>query len=350
VIVDSPAPGKAVEPPAEEADPLEAVDHVVAVAAGGDRRRPETMIRRLSHSILIAAFCVAVHGQTGKTFSTPEEARDALIQAAASGMEAVKELFGPASGEILRTGDAVEDRNALARFNQLAAEKVQLEREDTNPKIITLSVGNVQWPFAVPLVQNNGRWYWDVQEGKAEIRRRTIGGNELDAIEICRGYVAAQKIYAEADRDGNGVLQYARKVISSEGKKDGLYWPGDDSPVAERFAKAFAEGYQFTEGAKSYHGYFYKVLLAQGPAAEGGAEDYLVHGLMIGGFALVAWPADYRVSGIMSFIVNQDGVVYQKDLGPKTSAIARAMTTFNPDPSWNTVPEEDQPEDLGPAR
>jgi hypothetical protein len=301
------------------------------------------MIRRLTDIALIAALCVVVHAQTGKTFSTPEEARDALIQAAGSGPDAVKEVFGPASDQIVRTGDAVADRNALARFKELAAEKVQLEREDTNPNIITLSVGKVEWPFAVPLVRNNGRWYWDVEEGKAEIRRRTIGGNELDAIEICRGYVEAQKIYARADREGNGVLQYARRVISSAGKKDGLYWPGDDSPVAARFAKAFAEGYQVGEAPSAYHGYFYKILVSQGPAAPGGAEDYLVHGLMIGGFALVAWPAEYGVSGIMSFIVNQDGVVYQKDLGPKTAAVAKAMTKFNPDASWRAVPEEDRP-------
>src|SRR5262249_5391064 len=163
----------------------------------------------------------------------------------------------------------------------------------------TLLLGEIQWPFAFPLVRKNGRWSFDLVEGKAEIRRRVIGGNELDVIEICRGYVEAQEQYARADRDGNGGLEYARKIVSSEGKKDGLYWPGEDSPVAAGFAKATAQGYSLSGGGAPhpFHGYYFKVLLAQGPDAQGGAQDYLAHNLMIGGFALVAWPAEYGVSG-----------------------------------------------------
>jgi DUF2950 family protein len=209
-----------------------------------------------------------------------------------------------------------------------------------NPNRATLLLGEEEWPFTVPLVRKNGRWSFDIQEGKAEIRRRIIGGNELDAIEICRGYVEAQQQYAETDWDGNGVLQYARKMISTEGKKDGLYWRGEDSPVAAGFAKAVAEGYPQPTGTGTtpYHGYFYKILLSQGPNAASGVQDYVVHGMMIGGFALVAWPAEYSVSGIMTFIVNQDGVVYEKDLGPRTSTVAKAMTKFNPDQSWRVSP------------
>ena len=153
-----------------------------------------------------------------------------------------------------------------------------------------------------------------------------------------------QQIYSEIDRDGNGALEYASKIVSTDGRKDGLYWPGEDSPVAAGFAKAVAEGYTaFTGTPKAYHGYFYKVLLGQGPDAEGGVQDYLVKKLMIGGFALVAWAAAYGVSGIKTLIVNQDGVVYEKDLGTNTGAVAKAMTKFNPDKSWRSVPEEPLP-------
>ncbi|HYI92300.1 MAG TPA: DUF2950 family protein, partial [Bryobacteraceae bacterium] len=236
-----------------------------------------------------------------KTFASPEEARDALIEAAGKGLDEVRVIFGPGAAEIVRTGDEVADKNVLKRFTQLAAEKTQLEAQEMNPDRMTLSVGIIQWPFAVPLRRKNGRWYWDIEGGKAEIRWRTIGGNELSAMEVCRGYVEAQKIYSETDWDGNGTLEYASKIVSTDGKKDGLYWPGEDSPVAAGFAKAVAEGYPQPAGTpKPYHGYFYRVLFGQGPHAAGGAQDYLVKKLMIGGFALVAWPAEYGVSGIMT--------------------------------------------------
>jgi hypothetical protein len=299
------------------------------------------MINRLILTLLGAALLVA---QTGgpATFNTPEEARDALMQAADKGRDSLIALFGPGSEGIVRTGDEVEDRNVVARFKQLAAEKTVLEPDSTNPDRVTLLIGTIEWPLAVPIVRKGGRWSFDIQEGKAEIRRRTIGGNELDAIQICRGYVEAQESYAEEDRDGNGELEYAKKIVSSEGKKDGLYWPGEDSPVAAGFAKAAAQGYTASSSGapRPYHGYFYKVLLAQGPEVRGGALDYVVHGLMIGGFALVAWPAEYGVSGIKTFIVNQDGIVYEKDLGPATATVAKAITRFNPDKSWQQSPEE----------
>jgi hypothetical protein len=298
------------------------------------------MIRKLTYLILTVGAALAL-AQTGpQTYATPEEARDALLKAATGGMDAVRALFGPGAADIVRTGDPVEDQKVVDRFNRLAAEKTQLETDDVNPDHVTLLLGQEDWPFAIPIVRKNGQWYFDLQEGKAEVRRRTIGGNELDAIQICRGYVEAQDIYAETDWTGSGVPQYARKIVSTEGKKDGLYWPGEDSPVAAGFAKAVAEGYTAGNSPKPYHGYFYKVLLAQGPAAAGGAQDYVVHGLMIGGYALVAWPAVYGVSGIMTFIVNQGGVVYQKDLGKQTSVVAKAMTKFDPDKTWDAVPDD----------
>jgi hypothetical protein len=245
----------------------------------------------------------------------------------------------------VRTGDEVQDKTALDSFNRRAAEKTRLEPDAMNPNRVTLLIGAEEWPVAIPLIKKSGRWYFDLQEGKAEIRRRTIGFNELSAMQVCRGYVEAQEIYTQTDHSGKGVPEYARKIISSEGKKDGLYWPGEDSPVAAGFAKAVAEGYSLPSGGKAqpYHGYFYKILLGQGPSAPGGAQEYVVQGLMIGGFALVAWPAEYKVSGIMTFIVNQDGIVYEKDLGPQTGALAKAMTKFNPDSSWRISPEVIEP-------
>jgi hypothetical protein len=299
------------------------------------------MIQRLNLLLITAAALLIAQSSGPATFGTPEEAKDALIQAAANGIDAVRALFGPGSADIVRTGDEVEDQIVIERFKSLVSQKAEIQPDPMNPSRASLLLGPDQWPFAVPLIRQNGRWLFDIKEGKAEIRRRTIGGNELDAIEICRGYVEAQELYAQTDRTGKGIPQYAGKIISSEGKKDGLYWPGEDSPVAAGFAKAFAQGYTFTAGKpRPYHGYFLKILLSQGPAAEGGAQDYVVHGLMIGGFALVAWPAEYGVSGIKTFIVNQSGKVYEKDLGPTTASVAKAMTKFNPDKTWDLVPED----------
>jgi hypothetical protein len=316
-----------------------------AVAGAADSGRSEAMMKKLHSVVLVTATVLLAANTAGpRTFSSPEEARDALVQAAAQGGDAVREFFGPGSAEMLRTGDEVQDKNLREKFKRQIAEKAELEPYALDPNRMTLLIGAEEWPFAIPLVRKNDRWYFDLAEGKAELHRRTIGANELDAIEVCRGYVEAQQIYAETDWEGRGVPQYAKKIFSTEGKKDGLYWPGDDSPVAANFAKAVAEGYGKKGGApQPYHGYFYKILLAQGPDARGGAHDYVLHGIMIGGFALVGWPAEYGVSGIMTFIVNHDGVVYQKDLGSQTGVTAKAMTKFNPDKTWTEVPDDTQP-------
>ena len=274
-----------------------------------------------------------------KTFATPDEAAQALVKAASGGMDQLRDFLGGSAADVLRSGDPVEDNNRLAEFNRRVAEKTKLESDDLDPDRIIFVIGNEEWPFAIPLLRKNGQWHWDIQEGKAEVRHRVIGGNELDAIEVCRGFVEAEQMYAETDWDGNGVLEYARKLVSTEGKKDGLYWPGEDSPVAEGIAKAAAEGYSAPGSNKGYHGYRFKILLSQGPDARDGAEDYIAHGFMIGGFALVAWPVEYGVSGIMSFIVNQDGIVYEKDLGSQTASVAAAMTKYNPDKTWRISPE-----------
>jgi hypothetical protein len=303
------------------------------------------MIRRFIFITLCTAVCIGAQTATTKTYATPEEARDALVQAAANGMDAVRTLLGPGSNDVIRTGDPVLDKVVLDRFNRWAKEKAQMVQDPIQVDRMTLEVGNEGWPMPIPLLRRNGRWHWDLQEGKTEVRNRIIGGNELDAIQICLGYVEAQQEYAQQDRTGKGIPQYASKLISSPGKKDGLYWPGEDSPVAEGFAKAAAEGYSPLQGKGSpYHGYHYKILTGQGANAYGGARDYMVHGLMIGGFGLVAWPAEYGVSGIKTFIVNQDGVVYEKDLGSQTATLASVLTKFNPDKTWEE--SRDQDDDL----
>ena len=205
-----------------------------------------------------------------------------------------------------------------------------------NKAVVTLNVGNDDWPLPIPIVQNkDGKWYFDGKAGHAEILRRRIGANELDVINILRGYDDAQQNYALQIHDNSGVNQFAQRIISSPGKHDGLAWQNDDGtwggPVGDGAAKAMAEG--FAQGVP-FHGYYFKALMGQGPAARLGQLDYLVEGAMIGGFALVAWPAEYRVTGVQTFIVSWDGVVYQKDLGPDTTKIASVMTRYNPDKTW----------------
>ena len=293
---------------------------------------------RLLAIATIATLCLA---QTAAPqYATPDEAKDALSAAASKGLEAVRAVLGAGAQDVIHTGDPVQDKNLLDRFNQRVREKMSIMPDAMNPDRALILAGDDEWPFPIPLKLAKGKWTFDLAEGKTEIFHRIIGGNELDAIEICRGYVEAQQIYAEEDRTGSGYREYARKVISSKGKKDGLYWPGDDSPIAGAIANAAQEGYASTGGKPApYHGYHFKILTAQGPAARGGANDYIVKGMMIGGFALIAWPSEYGVSGIMTFIVNQDGVVFQKDLGPSTGSAAKTITRFNPDSSWQEVPE-----------
>jgi len=201
----------------------------------------------------------------------------------------------------------------------------------------TLTVGNDNWPLPIPIVMKNGKWYFDTEASREEILRRRIGSNELDAITICRGYVEAQEEYAERIHDDSGVNQYAQKIISAPGKHDGLAWQNPDGtwggPVGEGVAKAIGQGY--SSKSEPFHGYYFKVLMGQGPAARLGQLDYVINGAMIGGFALVAWPAEYRVTGVQTFIVSYDGVVYQKDLGPDTAKIAAAMDRYDPDKTWH---------------
>ena len=277
------------------------------------------------------------------TFATADEAAQALIQAAKNNdTSAMLKLFGPEGKDIVQSGDAAEDKAARAEFAERAAERLKIELEAGNQDRATMVVGENEWPLPVPLVRVNGRWAFDAGTGRVEVLARRIGRNEMNAIEVCRGYVEAQMQYAARDRNANGVLEYAQKIISSPGKKDGLYWEGEpDSLAPKAFADAAAALLQ-AQGKKAvpYHGYYFHILKAQGPDAPGGEVDYVVKGAMIGGFALVAWPDEYAVSGVKTFLVNHQGVVYEKDLGPTTAMQARRMTSFNPGSGWKKVEGE----------
>jgi hypothetical protein len=275
-----------------------------------------------------------------KTFATPLEAIQATITAAEhNDTAALLQIFGPQGKDIVESGDAAQDKVHRADFVSSAHQKLQVEQDPTNPDRVTFAIGEQDWPFPVPLVRKDGKWQLDAASGRIEILARRIGRNELNAMEVCRGYAEAQIEYASGARDGDGLLKYAQRIVGTPGKQDGLYSDGvPDSLVSRAFAAAVITG-PATAGKKPepYHGYYFKVLKAQGPDATGGAFSYVVNGKMIGGFALVAWPAEYGVSGIATLIINHDGVVYEKDLGAATAVQARQMPRFNPDKSWHAV-------------
>ncbi len=279
-----------------------------------------------------------------EAFATPQQAADALIAAAKEyDVGHLERIFGSEGEGIVVTGEPARDRQRAEAFAAQAAEKKSVSVDPKNPYHATLVVGNEDWPFPVPIVKSNNQWVFDAKAGRQEILYRRIGGNELDAIQICHGYVEAQHEYALEQREGYNVHQYAQRIISTPGKQDGLAWRNPDGtwggPVGEKIAEVIEQGY--TSKAEPYHGYFFKVLKGQGPAAPLGQMDYVIQGAMIGGFALVAAPAEYRVTGVKTFIVSQDGVVYQKDLGPNTLDMFKKMELFNPDKTWTPVEEEE---------
>jgi Protein of unknown function (DUF2950) len=281
-----------------------------------------------------AALLQAAPRASQRTFQTPQEAIQATIDAAEhNDAAALLLLFGPDGKDIVESGDPAEDKEMRAEFARSAHEKLQIEQDPANPDRVTFAVGEQDWPFPVPVVRKDGKWRLDPASGRLEILARRVGRNELNTMEVCRGYVEAQLEYAAQDHDRDGILKYAQSIVSSPGKLDGLY--SEDAPQ-HAVAKAFAVAAGATK-PEPYHGYYFRVLKSQGPAATGGAFDYVVKGKMIGGFALVAWPAEYGVSGVQTFIVNHEGLVYGKDLGINTAALARQLTRFNPDKSWRRV-------------
>jgi hypothetical protein len=272
-----------------------------------------------------------------QTYKTPEEAAAALVSAArADDQKAELVVLGPDGEDIISSGDEVADNAIRERFLQSYDAKHQITKDGEEKAILV--IGDDDFPFPIPLVRKGGKWTFDTEEGRREILYRRIGRNELNTIQVCLAYVDAQDEYADKDRTGTGPGVYARRFISNPGKKDGLYWPSaqgeEDSPLGELFAKASKQGYKAGEGRSPYNGYYYKILTRQGPHAPGGALDYVVNGKMIGGFALVAYPAEYRNSGVMTFMVNHAGVVFQKDLGPDTDELAEKITAFDPDSTW----------------
>ncbi len=278
-----------------------------------------------------------------KTFDSAQQAADALVAAAEQFDErALKEIFGPGGEDIVFSGEYPQDRKRAADFAAEAREKKSVSVDPKKENRAFLLVGNEDWPFPVPIVKLGAKWAFDAKAGRQELLYRRIGSNELDAIDICRGYVEAQHEYALQKREGYDANQYAQRIVSTPGKQDGLAWQNPDGswggPIGEKIARAIEQGY--SGGAEPYHGYFFKILKGQGPAAPLGEMDFVVKGVMIGGFALVTAPAEYGVTGVKSFIVSHDGVVYEKDFGPATLNEFIKMERFNPDRSWKPVFEE----------
>jgi hypothetical protein len=286
---------------------------------------------------------IATAASAQTTFPTPKAAADALIAAAANwDVQALEALFGPEGKDIIHSGEPGRDREIAKQFADQAKTKMNVSIDPTTQRRAFIAIGEDDWPFPVPLVKSaSGDWSFDSKAGRQEVLYRRVGRNELDAIEILRGFVEAQDDYAEAKHGDSHVNQYAQKIISTPGKQDGLAWQNPDGtwggPIGEEVAGAIQRG--FVNG-QPYHGYYFKVLKGQGPDAPLGQLDYVVGGAMIGGFALIAFPAEYRNTGVMTFIVSNDGVVYQKDLGPDTVNIAKKIERFNPDKTWTPVAED----------
>ncbi len=279
-----------------------------------------------------------------KLFDTSQQAADTLVNAAEKfDVAALTEIFGPNGNDVVFSGEFAQDRKRAADFAAEAREKTTVSLDPKNGNRAFVLVGNETWPFPVPLVKSGDKWFFDGKAGQQELLYRRIGANELDAVSICRGYVEAQDEYALQPRQGYEVNQYAQRIVSTPGTQDGLAWQNPDGtwdgPIGENIAKVIEQGY--TSSAEPYHGYFFKILKGQGPAAPLGEMDFVMKGVMIGGFALVASPAEYNVTGVRTFMVSHDGVVYEKDLGPKTLEEFKKMERFNPDSSWTPVSRDD---------
>jgi hypothetical protein len=300
------------------------------------------IMRRLMALVAVGVLAFAPAALAQKTFPAPDDAVNALMAATrAHDTKALLSVLGAGAKNIVLSGDAVADRAGLDRFTKSYDEANRIE--NAGDAKATLTVGKDDWPFPIPLLKTAGGWRFDPKQGEQEIINRRIGRDELSVIQVAEAFVDAQREYYTLNPAKDKLLHYAQKFASTKGKRDGLYYPtaaGESpSPLGQLVARARSEGYKHGEQEKPapYYGYYYRILTGQGPKASGGAYDYVVRGKMLGGFALIAYPAKYGNSGVMTFTVNQDGVVYQKDLGPNTAAIARKMTKFNPDESWKRL-------------
>lgn len=314
--------------------------------------RPSRCMAFIAALVVIAVFIFAwsmpaVGAPSQRLFYSPEDALKTLIEAVkAEDKTVLDQIFGP-SGKDLRSGDEVQDAAESKEFAEHLAEKTDLVKE--NDSKVILRVGNENWPFPIPIVKYNNQWFFDTEEGKEEILNRRIGEDELTTIMVCRAYVKAQREYVRKDWDGDGIFAYAQKLRSDPGKRNGLFWRatrGEEvSPLGELVARAWHEGYKKKKAAfkeeepSPFHGYYFKILTRQGKNVPGGKYNYIVNGNMVGGFALVAFPSNWGKSGVMTFIVNQQGKVYQKNLGPDTMKIAQKMKSYNPDKTWTPVKE-----------
>jgi hypothetical protein len=296
---------------------------------------------------LVTQAGTAAAADAHRHFPAVGAAMDAIVSAIATGdTAALGAILGPGSEELYSSGDPVADRNALEQFVEAARARMVIEYD--GPDRVIFSVGDDEWPVPTPLVKDAQGWRFDGAAGKEEIVNRRIGRNELYAIEVMRDFVEAQEDYAAADPTRSGVRQYAQRMVSTKGQKDGLYWPTASenealSPLGELAAAAAKEGYGGSDPSKAepFHGYYYRLLKAQGKNAPGGAKSYVVNGKMTGGFAFVAWPADYANSGVKSFIVDEQGIVFEKDLGADTEKVVATITEYDPDDSWEPVEETD---------
>jgi hypothetical protein len=314
-----------------------------------ERAQPKDLRCRLRGAVALSSILLALGGafpalagpSGEETFASPERAAQALAAAWHSGRTSeLIEIFGPAGQKLVRSGDPVAERDARQHFAASYDERHRIERTGGGEAILV--IGNEDWPYPIPIVRQGSAWRFDVKAGAEQVLDRRIGRNELHAIQLARGYVEAQRDYAAKDRMGDGLHEYAQQVASSDGKHDGLYWPaaagGDESPLGPLVATAEAKGYAAppaTAGGRSpLEGYYFRILTGQGAHAPGGVKSYVVGGHMTAGFALVAYPATWGDSGVMTFVVNQNGIVFQKNLGPETESLARQITAYDPDRTW----------------